>query len=414
MEPPSEFLVHGSGPAAALAAARLARARLSVRWDEGVPEPDESGEGELLPSTLLARLPGPSNGIPPRRVAVRRWLLLDGQRYSAVEYREPTSAASSVAVLRSELTAWCREEAKSAGAILDRVESSEEPLTPATAAARSGSSTAGTSGDLFSELPEPYTQRTLETGAREWYSCARYELPPERIDSRFALAPDEGAVIAALSAPQNGVGSGGHLRTYRGSVGVGVLVWGVRRLVTRAELATAEAAFREHPAVAPYLTGAQVRKSTVRPISPPPPDRWGGPGYLRIGRGAGIEGTNGMEPRGLAAELASAEIAAEVAASALRSGPRLGTRSPEYRRRLGADPVYRGFQDWTRLGARLKSTAKVWAGWPGFAAESFERLMTETGAPKRSVRRTLEEVRRARRLSRPALLRSAWNWWEGF
>ncbi|MCI4364237.1 MAG: hypothetical protein L3K13_08105 [Thermoplasmata archaeon] len=418
MEPASEFLVHGSGPAAALASARLARARLPVRWHRGNSEPEEDGEGEFLPASLLARLPGPEKGEPPRRIALRRWLLLDGDRYSAVEFREPSSPEGNAALLRSELAGWCTDAARNAGVVFDRAIGRAEENTPIGPTLRKRAPNSGATGTFFSDPPASKTGEAASEGAREgareWYSSTLYDLPSDRIDERFALASGEGAVLAALAAPKGGVGMGGCLRTYRKAVGLGVLVWGVGRLVTRAELTAAASAFQRHPAIAPFLEGSTAHPSTVREIAPAVHDRWGGPGYLRIGRGAGLEATNGMESRGLAAELASAEIAAEVAAAALRSGPRLGDRSSEYRRRLGSDPVYEGFRDWAVLGARLKSTAKVWSPWPGFAAESFERLMTETGAPKRSVRRTVEEVRRTRKISRPALLRSAWNWWEGW
>jgi electron transfer flavoprotein-quinone oxidoreductase len=361
----------------------------------------------------VARLPGPSDGAPLRRVVLRRWVLLDGERFSAVEFREASASEQGVTVLRSELTDWSTRAATEAGATIGPSEGQVRATTSSAAPPRETSPRPGIAGEFFSEPLAP--SASPDPGeAKEWYSCTRYDLPAERIESRFSLEPGEGAVIAALSAPKNGVGVGGYLRTYRTSLGVGVLVWGSGRLAEREEVAAAEAAFRTHPAIAPFLVGSTPRGSILRPISAPRPDRWGGPGYLRIGRGAGLEATNGMEPRGLAAEVASAEIAADVASSALRSGPRLGDRSSEYRRRLSADPVYQGFRDWSTLGARLKSNGRLWSGWPGFAAGSFERLMTERGAPKQSVRRTLEAVRRERRLSQSTLSRSAWIWWEGW
>ncbi|MCI4341875.1 MAG: hypothetical protein L3K11_05860 [Thermoplasmata archaeon] len=416
MATPEEIEVLGGGPVAALATSRLARARLAVRWLADPADTTDGGEGDVLPAELYARLPAADDAGADRRIVLHRWMLFDGSRWTGTEFRESGPEGLPVAVLRSELTERCAREARELGVSPRKPEAAPPspdppgaPPTPAPAA-RVGRSL----GRLLTEPSFGEPSRRRPTTRTEWHGCLRFNLEPARIEARFGLRPGEGATVDWLAAPDGGIVAGGSLRTYRDCLGLTLQVWGVVRPPTAADLDQQRRRFLAHPALAPLLAGSRLSSEVRRELRPPPADRWGGSGYLRLGRGAGLEASNGMELRGLPAELASAEIAAEVTATALRSGPRLGDRSGEYARRLRADPSYVGLADWAARGRRLRRTAGASAEWPRFQAELFHRLMTEEGGPKRSVRSTVMSTRRDAQLSPARLFRSAWNWWEAW
>jgi hypothetical protein len=392
VDPPSEVRVRGSGPAAALAAARLARARLPVRWQLDRGRPDSATEGDLLPAELAARLPAPLEGQWDRSIVLHRWLLLDGARWTGAEFREPLKPGLPVAALREEVAQRCEALALEHGVQLVTA----EPAGPEAAAT------------VLADL-EP----SEGPAAREWLVSRRYDLAPERISSRFGLGAREGASVHWLGPFAPGVAAGGTLRTYRDCLLVSLLFWGNGRALVRSELDSGRAQLLRHPAVAPLVAGARFAGESVRPIDAARPN-WGESGMLRVGRAVGLEASNGMEVRGLPAELVSAEIAADVVATTLQRSSRLGDRSGTYAHRVRNDPSFVGLRDWAARGARLRTTALATPNWNRFAGELFHRLMSEDGRPKRSVRTDLLSTRRETGPSWPGLMRSAWNWWEAW
>jgi hypothetical protein len=396
MDPPSEVRVLGSGPAGALAASRLARARLPVRWQPTPGRAGSAAEGDLLPADLAARLPAPPEGQWDRSIVLHRWLLLDGARSTGAEFREPHHPGLPVAALRDEVAGRCEAVALERGVQLLPAGPTGPPERPDSAATVLADP----------ELSDP-------PAAREWLLSLRYDLPPERISSRFGLGTREGASVHWLGPVAPGLGAGGTLRTYRDCLLVSLLFWADGGTLSRTGLDRGRAETLGHPAIAPLLAGARLSAESVRPVGSARAN-WGESGLLRVGRAVGLEASNGMEVRGLPAELVSAEIAADVVSTALLRSPRLGDQTGAYAHRMRTDPSVLGLRDWASRGARLRATALATPDWNRFTGELFHRLMSEEGRNKRSVRSQLLATRRATRLGWPGLLRSAWNWWEAW
>lgn len=397
-EPPTEVRVRGGGPAAALAAARLGRSRFPVRWERPREEADASIEGDLLPAALRTRLPS-VDGEWDRPIVLHRWLLLDGARWTAAEFREPSGPELPVSVLRSEIARRCERAAREGGVtVSDPVDG--DPEAPSPSAARVEADRA------------PAARPT--SPAAEVVVSLRFDLPPERIAARFGVGGREGASFHWLGPVADGLAGGGTVRTYRDCLGVSLLLWGRERAPRPEEVAEGRQRALAHPALAPLLAGARLAGESVRHLPPIAAGGWGGAGLLRVGRALGLEASNGMEVRGLAAELASAEIAADLVTGTLQRSASLGDQSSAYAHRLTADPSVRGLRDWSARGARLRATVLRAPDWNRFAGQLFHRLMSEDGGPKRSVRDGVRAARRESRLRWPSLFRSAWNWWEGW
>ncbi|MCI4346966.1 MAG: hypothetical protein L3K07_09495, partial [Thermoplasmata archaeon] len=63
---------------------------------------------------------------------------------------------------------------------------------------------------------------------------------------------------------------------------------------------------------------------------------------------------------------------------------------------------------------RVKWNARFYTDYPAFATELLGRMMTETGAPKETMRATLRAARKAAKLSRWNLISDGYSLWRNF
>ena len=136
-------------------------------------------------------------------------------------------------------------------------------------------------------------------------------LPKEAIDERFGVRGDEGVDVEVLGCTR-GIPGGGFVYTNRDSLSIGVVV--SLEHLSRAKVRPEEliADFKAHPAVAPWVEGAELKEYTAHLIPEGGYDhlpRLAVPGMLLTGDAAGLclaagiwlEGVNFAMGSGIAA-----------------------------------------------------------------------------------------------------------------
>ncbi|MCI4354075.1 MAG: hypothetical protein L3K06_01765, partial [Thermoplasmata archaeon] len=223
-----------------------------------------------------------------------------------------------------------------------------------------------------------------------------FALPERSVENRFQLRPGQGAsvecLLGFLPAPWTGMG---WLVTHRAHLTIGLTLHRPARSSTDLGLEAAFDRFRSHPAVVGYTTaGVRVDHRSYEVESAPTRRRLAAPGLLRVGTSAGLGDPLGVLAPGLSWAIASARAAGEAVSPVV--GLSDTTHRPErlYLARLKESGVLeqidraRGHPIPTGWdGARRSRYAQV-------LSKTFHELLTETGAPKESITRTLRRVRR--------------------
>lgn len=417
-----DVIVVGAGMAGSAAAIRLARAGSNVLLLERGSEPGAKNlsGGVLWGHDLDGILPNWWHEMPlERHIVKKRFGVLSPGGALSFDYedddwrREPYVAHS---VLRARTDAWLAKKAEEAGAtvvssvpvdhlqwdgprVRGVVQGGESMSAPITIVA-DGANSRLTLGTPIRPGPRLDAEAT-ELGMKEVY-----RLDPSTIEDRFQLEGDEGHAeewVAGIFPP--GVMSGGFLYTNRDTISVGLIV-NLASLSGRTVYAhDMVERFRLHPTIARALRGGRLVEYGAKLISSgwaSRPAAFHGAGWMVVGDAAGFVFSNGLVIQGMNYAVRSGLAAAEAALAAAGDGS--SERLAEYDRRLEASGVLHDFRDFARVDD-VKWNPRIYTAYPKFATDLFHALMTESGAPKRSVRKLLAEARRAAGLSTTRLAR---------
>src|SRR6516225_7850406 len=271
-----DAVVVGAGPAGSAAALELARAGRDVIIVERGPFPGAKNVygGVVYGRILDEVVPQWWTEVPVQRWVTRRsTMLMTPTQALTVDYR--TSAwdrppYNGMTTYRAEFDSWLAGKAVAAGARL--VTSTVATGLLRDAAGRiTGVRTDRSDGDIRAKvviacdgvnsflakeaglLPRTSPAHTT-LGVKETLA-----LPREVIDERFGLVGDQGLDIEMVGCT-SGVPGGGFLYTNLDTVSVGVVVGltGLAEAKIRPEEIVA--GVKEHPAVAPYLRGAELKE----------------------------------------------------------------------------------------------------------------------------------------------------------
>ncbi len=419
-----DVIVVGAGMAGSAAAIRLAQGGANVLLLERGSElgaKNLSG-GILWGHDLDAILPNWWHEMPVERHIVRkRFGFLSAERSLSVDFedgdwrKEPYVAHS---VLRARTDAWLAQQAEAAGATVvssvpvERlhwegrkvhgvVQGGEVMSAPVTIVADGANSrlSLGTPIRPNAHLAPEAT----ELGLKEVY-----RLDPSVIEERFQVGPGEGHAEEWVTGifPE-GVLGGGFLYTNRDTLSLGLIV-NVASLYDRGVYTTdLIEQFKLHPTIASRLKGAELVEYGAKLISSgwaSRPAAFHGDGWMIAGDAAGFVFSNGLVIQGMNYAVRTGLAAAETALAAKTSGDASAARLAEYDRRLAATGVIGDFRDFAKMD-EVKWNPRFYAAYPKFVTELFHAMMTETGAPKKPVRRLAAEARKAAGVSMTRLIR---------
>ncbi|MCW2598450.1 MAG: dependent oxidoreductase [Frankiales bacterium] len=393
----------GAGPAGAAAALTAARAGASVVLLERGPFPGSKNVygGVVYGRVLDEVLPRWWEEVPVQRWVTRRsTMVLTETQALTVDFRTVAwgeAPYNGCTTFRSDFDSWLAGKAVEAGAQL-------VTSTVATGLIREGGTVVGVrtdrpDGDLRAKVVIaadgvnsflakelgllPSTDAAhLTLGVKEVLS-----LPREVIDERFGVRGDEGVDVEILGCTR-GIPGGGFVYTNKETVSVGVVV--SLEHLTAAKVRPEEliADLKAHPAIAPWVRGAEVKEYAAHLIPEGGYDHFPtlhADGLLVAGDAAGMCLAAGIWLEGVNFAIGSGLAAGRAAAAAAQTGADLAS----YRKDLESTFV---LQDHKRLrkAPGLVLSPRVQGQYPGLIADLVEGMFTVTNpTPKPGVVRLL-------------------------
>lgn len=419
-----DAIVVGAGMAGCAAAIRLAKGGANVLLLERGAEPGTKNlsGGVLWGHDLDAILPNWWQGMPVERHIVRkRFGFLTADRALSLDFEDgdwKKSPYVGFSVLRSRTDAWLAKQAEAAGATVVAsvpvdhlnwegskahgvVQGGEVMTAPVTIVADGANSRLSLGTPI---RPEPHLRAdATELGIKEVF-----RLDPSVIEERFQLDPGEGHAEEWVTGMfPEGVFGGGFLYTNRDTLSVG-LILNIASLYDRGVYSTELIEqYKLHPAIASRLKGAELVEYGAKMISTgwaSRPAAFHGDGWMIAGDAAGFVYSNGLVIQGMNYAVRSGLAAAETALEARGASDASAARLAGYDRRLESTGVLPDFRELERMDS-VKWNPRIYSLYPKFVNQLFHEIMTESGAPKRPMRRLARSVQRASGVSTARLLR---------
>ncbi|MFZ1022538.1 MAG: hypothetical protein WAN87_00175 [Thermoplasmata archaeon] len=407
-----------AGGAAALALGRAGKRTLLL----GQPTSDAGFEAVgsgLLYCGHLAPLPLPEflRASEERHLSEIRWVVLRPRGSASVDFRDPAWEAPSstaYAVSRSQIQSWLLQAAETAG-----VEIRREALVEGQVSGGSRVASGVRVGGTNIEAPVTVLTRRGDRSQRssnggpasdDHVIEETFQLSSAVIERRFSLGRRQGIVFQFLpDIPPASPPLRAFLTTRREQLGLGVILHASEQTAPDSILPSALASLRSHPTVAPLLREANSLGTHLYtiPSGNGAPEVSSGAGVLCAGDVLGFPIFDGIRPIRLDIELRTGWAAGTAVSkiSATQSTPR--TLRQAYRTELRTTGLL-------EEAARMRSTLRhvTWnsdlaARYPFFLDRLLHEMMSETGAPKRSVRSTVRQVQKETRLGVATLVRDA-------
>jgi len=386
----TDVVVVGAGPAGSAAALMAARDGLDVVLLERGPFPGSKNAygGVVYGRVLDDVLPGWWDEVPMQRWVTRRsTMVLTETQALTVDFRSADWGAppyNGCTTFRADFDSWLAGKAVEAGAQL-------VTSTVATGLLREGDRIVGVrtdrpDGDLRAPLVIaadgvnsflakeagllPRTQaKHLTLGVKEVLS-----LPKEVIDERFGVRGEEGVDVEVLGCTR-GIPGGGFVYTNRDSLSVGVVVSLEHLAAAKVRPEDLVADLKAHPAVAPWVEGAQLKEYAAHLIPEGGYDAMtplSAPGMLVTGDAAGLCLAAGIWLEGVNFAMGSGLAAGRCARQVIETGDARG-----YRKDLESGFV---LQDHKRLrrAPDLVLSERVQQRYPGLVADLVQGLFTVT------------------------------------
>jgi electron transfer flavoprotein-quinone oxidoreductase len=402
-----DVVVVGAGPAGSAAALAAARAGLSVVLLERGPFPGSKNAygGVVYGRVLDDVLPGWWEEVPVQRWVTRRsTMILTDHQALTVDFRTSDwgqAPYNGCTTFRADFDGWLAGKAVEAGAQL-------LTSTVATGLLREGGRVVGVrtdrpDGDLRARiviaadgvnsflakeaglLPKTDAAHTT-LGVKEVLA-----LPREVIDERFGVRGLEGVDVEILGCTR-GIPGGGFVYTNRDTVSVGVVVSVQHLAAAKVRPEELVADLKAHPAIAPWVRGAEVKEYTAHLIPEGGYDAMPelhADGLLVAGDAAGMCLAAGIWLEGVNFALGSGLAAGRAAAQAIAAGDVSRAGLACYRKDLESSFV---LQDHKRLrrAPGLVLSERVQQRYPGLIADLVQDLFTVTNpTPKPGALRLL-------------------------
>ena len=405
-----DVIVVGAGPAGSAAALTAARAGKSVVLLERGPFPGSKNAygGVVYGRVLDDVLPGWWEEVPFQRWVTRRsTMVLTEHQAVTVDFRTTDwgqAPYNGCTVYRSDFDSWLAGKAVEAGAQL--VTSTVATGLIVEHGKVVGVTTDRPDGDLRASvviaadgvnsflakqlglLPKTQPEH-LTLGVKEVLA-----LPREVIEQRFNVRGDEGVDVEILGCTR-GIPGGGFVYTNRETLSVGVVVSveGLAKSKVRPEELIAD--LKAHPAVAPWVQGAEVKEYAAHLIPEGGYDhlpQLAHDGFLVAGDAAGLCLAAGIWLEGVNFAIGSGLAAGRAAARAVDKGDCSKRSLSSYRADLESTFV---LADHKRLrGAPSVVLAdRVQQQYPGLIADLVQGLFTVTNpTPKPGGLRLLRQA----------------------
>jgi electron transfer flavoprotein-quinone oxidoreductase len=423
-----DTVVVGAGPAGSAAALVLARAGKKVALVERGPFP---GSKNMYGGVVYARV---LDDLIPRwweEIPVQRWvtrratMLLTDDQSLTIDFRTKSWARppyNGCTTLRPDFDAWLAGHAEAAGAVL-------VTSTVATGLLRdsrqriAGVRTDRSGGDL--EAPVVIAADGVnsflakEAGLYPHADAGHFTLgakevlamPRDEIDRRFGVTGDHGADLEILGGTGS-VPGGGFIYTNIDTIAVGVVLSLPALRDSKKRPEDYIAGLKSHPAIAPYVSGADLKEYSAHLIPEGGYDAMPElvtDGMLVTGDAAGMTLAAGIWLEGVNFAIGSGAAAGETVLEALSSGDTSAKGLAGYRPRMERSFVLADHRK-LRRAPGLVLSERVQRIYPKIACDAVESLFTVTNPiPKRGGASTVLTELRAAKVRLRDLVSDAWT-----
>ena len=406
-----DAIVVGAGPAGTAAAITMARAGLQVVLLERGQKPGSKNVmGGILYRQNLEEVVGDAwRQAPVERPIIeeQRWFLTPDSAIRLLGHKNfrHRGHPNSWSVLRAKFDPWFAEQAEAAGAFVINETVVESLLL------RDGrviGVSTGREGDLHADVVVLCTgiglgtnllERTRINGRRMRDPIKPTEvalafkeimkLDPELIEARFNCDPGEGASVECFGDSTQGLAGFMFIYTNKDtlSVGGGALLSqfapkGGRPEEFRTPNSVQEH-FKQHPAIAPLLKGAETVEFLAHQI--PEAGAKGipklyGPGYLICGDAAML--SNPVHREGSNLAMASGRMAGETVIHAKEKGDFSEGALSEYKHRLNSSWVMSDMKKYDRSVPLLEHSPELLTKYPEFLDRALDEFFRVDGVSK--------------------------------
>lgn len=406
-----DAVVVGAGPAGTAAAITMARAGLQVVLLERGQKPGAKNVmGGILYRQNLEEVVGDAwRQAPVERPIIeeQRWFLTPDSAIRLLGHKNfrHREHPNSFSVLRARFDPWFAEQAEAAGAFVINETVVESLLL------RDGrvvGVSTGREGDLLADVVVLCTgvglgtnllERTRIGGRRlkeplkaNQVALAFKEimkLDPELIEARFNCEPGEGASVECFGDATKGLAGFMFIYTNKDTLSVGggaLLSQFAPKGARREDFTTPNAMqehFKQHPAVAPLLKGAETVEFLAHMI----PEggykaipKVYGPGYLICGDAAML--SNPVHREGSNLAMASGRLAAETVIHAKEKGDFSERALSEYRHRLNTSWIMSDMKKYDRSVPLLEHSPELLTRYPEFLDRALDEFFRVDGVSK--------------------------------
>lgn len=226
-----------------------------------------------------------------------------------------------------------------------------------------------------------------------------FGLSEEQISDRFLASPGKGAAMLFVGDCTHGVVGGGFLYTNKESVSLG-LVSSISELEkSGTTIYQAMEDFKNHPAVAPIIRGADMLEHSGHMVSE------GGykmvpqyvfDGCLLAGDAAMFCMNLGYQVRGMDFAVASGQFAAEAACDAIDAGDVSAAGLASYRSKIEDSFVMKDLETFKEWPATMEGWDRMFTEYPKMVTEIFDSLFVVDGEPQKHLSKRLVPIVRKR------------------
>lgn len=408
MQQEFDAIVVGAGPAGSACGYVLAKAGLEVLLVERgkFPGAKNMWGGAFYGPTLARLLPGFWEEAPLERcVTHHRFSTLTEDACFTAEFttrRFDSPPYNGFTLLRSRFDRWLASKVEEAGGIVAAglhvdgllrdggrivgIRAGGDELPAKMVVACDGANSmlareAGLRGDI--------SPTDMKQGVKEVL-----ELPQDTLERRFNLAERQGVAWEFIGSCTQGLPGGGFIYTNKESLSVGVVVQLsalAEHNITANELLTR---FKEHPHVAPYLSGATLAEYSAHLIPASGLDmmpRLYTDGLLVAGDAAALVVGTGLVLEGANFAVASGVAAAETIIGANEKNDFTTSSLADYQTRLERSFVLKDLKTY-RGAHRFLETPRIYSTYPDLVCDVAEKIFTNDGAPRRRTWRLVQEA----------------------
>jgi electron transfer flavoprotein-quinone oxidoreductase len=398
-----QVIVIGAGVAGSAAAYRLAKAGMEVVVVERGSQPGAKNMtgGRLYTHALEKLMPDEWTEAPLERDITREVIMMMTEEDSmSIDSLLPGVSQRSYSVLRARLDAWLAEKAEEAGAMIIPgstvdglmirdgkvcgIKTGEEELEADLVISAEG----------VNAIVAERAGLIKPVSAKDVAVCLKYvyQLTEEKINDRFNTESGKGTAMLCAGECSKGVSGGAFLYTNKDSISVGLVLDSVGWKKSKLSIADLGEEFKQHPAIARYLEGAELIEYSGHLV----PE--GGfnaipqlysDGFMVAGDAAGLVVNRGFTVRGMDYAILSGIAAADTAIEALEANNFSKSFLQRYENKL-EEVVLKDLKTFRNSHDYIGHTQHMFTTYPELATGIMKQLYTVDSNPTDSVMTVLK------------------------